>query len=157
MTAPKYSLRFERLVRKIAAARDLRVWTIVHLLSQANALKKAERHMAATSIALALVRQRRLLEVAAELLDEAAAGGPVHLVLEGQARLAEVRGELKKANALRRLAAEAPDAPDAAEVLRSEWASQEIHSRKRNSSSKGRRQRLDAYFKAIKKLEHARE
>ncbi len=149
---PTYSLGFESLIREVTADPDIRVWAVVHLLSQADKLNQTERQLAATCVALALVRQRRLLEVASELLDEAAASGPRHLVMEGQAQLAEVRGDLIKASALRHLAAGAADAPSAAEALQSEWASQEIKWRAQDSSAEGKRKRLDAYFKAHKKL-----
>ncbi len=143
---------FERLIREAAALRDVDIWEVVQLLSRAAKLKEAERGLAVLAVARALVRLRRLLDVAAELLDGAATSGPSHLVLDGQAQLAELRGDQAKASALRALAASAPDAPTAAEELRSEWASKEIKWREKDSSPEAKRQRLDAYFKARKGL-----
>jgi len=146
------TVRFDRLLGEAGALRDVGVWEVVQLLSRAARLKDVERCLAAIAIARALVRQRRLLDLAAELLDEAAASGPSHLVMDGQAQLADLRGDHAKASALRALAASAPDAPTAAEELRSEWASQEIKWREKDSTPAARRQRLDAYFKARKGL-----
>lgn len=128
------------------------MWSVMKLLSRAGKLKPAERHLAVIAIANALIRNRKLPDVAGELLEEAAAPGPSHLVMTGQAQLAELRGDLRKARALRALAASAPDAPTDVDELQKEWVSQELKWRARDSSAEAKRQRLDAYFKARKGL-----
>lgn len=143
------SAEFERLIRD-AAVRAPGVWEVVQLLSRAARLKKVERRLAVVAIARVLVRRRRLLEIAEELLEDAATNGPSHLVLDGQAQLAELRGDRTKARALRTLAECAPDAPSTDEALRAEWASQEIKWREKDASPDARRQRLSVYLKARK-------
>lgn len=145
---------FERLIRE-AARREKPpdVWWAVELLIRARRLRGEEQLLAILSVANCLVRHGRLLDMASDLLgDLSRRSTPRHLVLTAQAALAERRGDLSKAKALRRLAGVAPDAPTDAESLTSEWTSLEVSWRKVDPSKAGKRARLDAFFQAQRTL-----
>lgn len=143
---------FTRLIRETAERESWNVWDTVALLARAKKLKGEEQFLAVMGIANALIRRRRLIDLAEELIEEASRRAPNHLALSALAELADIRGNQGKAKALRALAQTASDAPTEAEELRTQWAAQEIQWRKNDASNEGKRARLDAYFGAQKSL-----
>jgi hypothetical protein len=137
------------VIAEAASCGDWALIRICELISRATQSDPTEFQTVLVSVALALIRRRRLLDFAGELLGECSKAGPSFLVLSGQADLMEMSGNLLRAKALRLLAATAPGAPDLADEVISVWAMNESEWRKHNTFKKGKLLRRAVYHRAM--------